>query len=80
MIAQPSSSQRIIEHPKLRGPFLLTKMEPQSIMAKVQDLSDIELALLLCLIANQHCIIHTTEESFEALEEELQLVCALTTT
>ena len=49
-------------------------MESQSIVAKVQNLTDIELALLLCLIANQHCIIHTAEESLEALEEELQLV------
>jgi len=48
--------------------------DDKGILAKVQELSDIELALLLCLAADQHCIIQTKEESLDALEEELQLV------
>ena len=63
-----------MEDPKQRGVPSLVNVESQSIVTRVQDLSDIELALLLCLIANQHCIIHTTEDSLEALEEELQIV------
>lgn len=49
-------------------------MENKEISAKAQELSDVELALLLCLAADQHCIIQTKEEGIDALEEELQLV------
>lgn len=49
-------------------------MKQQMIIAKVQELTDIELATLLCLIANQHCIIETEVEALDALQEELQLV------
>lgn len=48
--------------------------EDREILTKVQELSDLELALLLCLAADQHCIIQTKEEGLDALEEELQLV------
>ena len=50
-------------------------MEGQAVLPKAQLLTDVELALLLCLVANQHCIIETTEESLDNLEEEVQLVC-----
>ena len=50
-------------------------MEDQGILSKVQDLTDVELALLLCLVANQHCIIETTEEALDKLEDEILLVC-----
>ena len=45
-------------------------------LSRVQDLTDVELALLLCLVANQHCIVETTEEALEKMEDEIQLVCA----
>lgn len=41
---------------------------------KVQDLSDLELAALLCLIADQHCIIATDDELVDDLEQELRIV------
>ena len=49
------------------------------IAAKVQELTDVELAILLCLVANQHCIIETEGDALDALQEELQLVGQLPT-
>ena len=46
------------------------------LVEKVQTLSDLELAVLICLIAEQHCIIQTEHELLEKVEEELKLVCA----
>jgi len=44
------------------------------IVEKVQDLSDIELAVLLCLVSDQHCIIETEATLFDAVEDELRIV------
>ncbi|KAL5385120.1 hypothetical protein DPSP01_004932 [Paraphaeosphaeria sporulosa] len=41
---------------------------------KVQALSDIELAALLCLITDQHCIIEGEKQSLDELEHEIRLV------
>ncbi|TKA69095.1 hypothetical protein B0A49_04410 [Cryomyces minteri] len=41
---------------------------------KVQQLSDLELATLLCLVAEQHCIIQADEDSLDGLEQELRLL------
>ena len=50
-------------------------MTTQSNLAsQVEKLSDIELAVLLCLVASQHCIIESDPESQHPLSEELQLV------
>ena len=49
-------------------------MNEADILKGVQELTDIELALLLCLVAGQHCVIETEEEFLETLVEELQLV------
>ncbi|MCJ1303069.1 hypothetical protein MMC08_005876 [Hypocenomyce scalaris] len=49
-------------------------MDRQNLAEKVQELTDVELATLLCLVAGQHCIIQTEEEGLDALEQELQLV------
>ena len=49
-------------------------MDRQNIAEKVQELTDVELATLLCLVAGQHCIVQTEEEGLDALEQELQLV------
>ena len=51
--------------------------EMERVVAQVQELTDIELALLICLIANEHCIIQTEKESLDALQDELQLVRCL---
>ena len=50
-------------------------MEDQEISEKVQDLSDTELAVLLSLVAKQHCIISTEEDTLDLLEEEIKSAC-----
>jgi len=42
--------------------------------AKVQALGDLELAVLLCLVAQQHCIISTQNLLLDNLAQELKLV------
>ena len=49
-------------------------MDKGKVEEKVQDLTDLELAALVCLVANEHCIIETTADCLGALSEELQLV------
>jgi hypothetical protein len=41
---------------------------------KVQSLSDLELAVLICLVADQHCIIEAERELTRDVVEELKLV------
>jgi hypothetical protein len=41
---------------------------------KVQALSDLELAVLICLVADQHCIIEADEGLINDVEKELELV------
>ncbi|KAF2111593.1 hypothetical protein BDV96DRAFT_499368 [Lophiotrema nucula] len=43
---------------------------------KVQALSDIELAVLLCLVADQHCIIEAEAAVFGGVEAELRIVAS----
>ena len=45
------------------------------LVEKVQTLSDLELALLVCLVAEQHCILQTETQLLQSIEEELKLVC-----
>jgi hypothetical protein len=45
------------------------------IVDKIQALSDAELAVLLCLGADQHCIIETDKYLLDGLEQELGIVC-----
>ena len=42
---------------------------------KGQELTDIELAILLCLVADEHCIIQSEGEGLHKLSDEVQLVC-----
>jgi hypothetical protein len=49
-------------------------MADEVLYEKVQDLSDLELAALLCLIAKEHCIIDTEPDALDDLVHELQLV------
>ena len=46
-----------------------------SIQAKIQELGDLELAILICLVAQEHCIFSTDADSSRQLHEELRLVC-----
>ncbi|KAL6703554.1 hypothetical protein ACN47E_009579 [Coniothyrium glycines] len=43
---------------------------------KVQSLGDLELAVLISLVADQHCIIETDKALFENVKRELQLVAS----
>lgn len=45
------------------------------LVEKVQTLSDLELAVLVCIVAEQHCIVQTEVQLIESVEEELKLVC-----
>lgn len=49
-------------------------MADNQLLEKVHDLSDVELAALLCLVAQEHCIIDTEPDSISELVEELELV------
>ncbi|MCJ1256161.1 hypothetical protein MMC24_003981 [Lignoscripta atroalba] len=51
-------------------------MDHPNLIQKAQELTDIELATLLSLTANQHCIIQTEEDALDALQEELQLIAS----
>lgn len=44
---------------------------------KVQALSDLELAVLICLVAEQHCIVETEEGLLYDVGEEIKLVSGL---
>ena len=50
----------------------------ESIQAKVQDLGDLELAILVCLVAQEHCLFSTGEGSTYDLQEELRQICLST--
>jgi hypothetical protein len=50
--------------------------EARRLSDKVQELGDIELAALLCLITEEHCIIEAEPAELENVQQELRLVCA----
>ena len=49
-------------------------MDPHTIYQRVQTLSDIQLALLLSIMAKQHCLLHTEPETLQDVAEEIKLV------
>lgn len=49
-------------------------MDETEVIERAQGLTDLELALLISLVAGQHCIIQAEEDSFDLLQQELQLV------
>ena len=49
-------------------------MDLEAVVGKVQHLSDLELATLLCLVAKQHCLIETEEDFVDDVAQELALV------
>lgn len=54
------------------------EVDPATIVSKIQDLSDLELATLLCFVADQHCcIVQADEDQLDRVGRELELVPAL---
>ncbi|KAK2754492.1 hypothetical protein FQN54_006893 [Arachnomyces sp. PD_36] len=51
-------------------------MDFSSFLDRVPDLTDLELAVLLCLVAREHSIIETVSDAVEDLEKELRLITA----
>ncbi|KAF8866694.1 hypothetical protein BDZ45DRAFT_795158 [Acephala macrosclerotiorum] len=49
-------------------------MAEDALINKAQDLSDLELATLICLVAQEHCIIDTEPDALDDLVQELELV------
>lgn len=49
-------------------------MADEQLLEKVHELSDLELATLICLVAQEHCIIDTEPDSIDELADELRLV------
>lgn len=46
----------------------------QNVSQRVQELSDLELAALICLVADEHCVIATEDDLLQDLEQELRIV------
>ncbi|KAI1043337.1 hypothetical protein LB505_002032 [Fusarium chuoi] len=53
-------------------------MADDGLLDKVHALSDLELALLLCLISREHCLVSTPSDAINDLTQELQLVATKT--
>ncbi|KAL9603072.1 MAG: hypothetical protein Q9219_001436 [cf. Caloplaca sp. 3 TL-2023] len=49
-------------------------MTSNELAQKIEELSDLELALLLTIIAKEHCLIRTVATDLDALSQELQLI------
>lgn len=49
-------------------------MADDSLIDKIHDLSDLELATLICFVAQEHCIIDTEPDTLGDLVQELELV------
>ena len=55
-------------------------MNPAGLVENIQDLTDLELAVLVSLLAGQHCLVETESEAVESAAQELQLVSNLSST
>ena len=49
-------------------------MSYDALLARVHDLSDLELAVLLCLVAKEHCLIRGDDALLNDIGQELSLV------
>ena len=49
-------------------------VKPSGLVQRVQELTDLELAMLLSFVAGQHCIMTAEQDDLEPLEQELCLV------
>jgi hypothetical protein len=77
-MADRSHDHRFFTHqhaPNLKKPLTNDMEEIEDHIAiKVQALGDLELAVLICLVAEQHCIIETEKNLINDVGEELQMV------
>ena len=53
-------------------------MDSSALVERVQELTDIELAILLSLISDQHCNVIAEQDDLEPLLQELELVLRIT--
>ncbi|KAK5630797.1 hypothetical protein RRF57_006512 [Xylaria bambusicola] len=53
-------------------------MADEDLVNKIRELGDVDLAVLLCLISREHCIVSTDAEYLDDLTVELQLVASRT--
>lgn len=58
----------------MKKDVIICTMNLQNLAETAQDLSDLELATLLCLVAKQHCLVETEEDIVDDLAQELALV------
>lgn len=58
----------------VEGVTSVAPMADEVLLGKVHELSDLELAVLICLIAQEHCIIDTDPDVLDELVQELELV------
>ena len=49
-------------------------MELEALLENVDELSDLELAVLLCLMMKEHCIIETEDQAIEDSARKLEQV------
>lgn len=49
-------------------------MEYDKVFDKLEELTDLETAVLLCIVADEHCIIDTERTVIDDLESELKFV------
>ncbi|KFY30840.1 hypothetical protein V493_01609 [Pseudogymnoascus sp. VKM F-4281 (FW-2241)] len=66
-----NSHQCLISHSTPDG-----SMAEEALLDKISNLSDLELAALLCLTNEEHCIIDTDPDSIEHLVHELRLIAS----
>lgn len=52
--------------------------DTHTLVDKAQELGDLELAVLLCLVANEHCIIEADAQDIKHAEKELRTLCRST--
>jgi hypothetical protein len=57
---------------------VLSAMDLHEFMETVPNLTDLELAVLLGLIAKQHCLVYTDDDLVDSLESELSLIVSET--
>lgn len=51
-------------------------MDNNVVVNAIQELGDLELAVLVCLLADQHCIVRAPEHILEDVQQELGLIAA----
>lgn len=50
-------------------------MDDSGVHELALQLSDLEVAVLLCLASHEHCLVETTQDNIDDVAKELALVC-----